>query len=96
MVLYLRFKYTGTYSCVSKLLSGKEEVKWITFNSSSPGISNSITQIMIDVIDRYREVYNCIILKHTALKIVILLNIYKLKSLMSLVTINTIYKILLF
>lgn len=30
IVLFLRFKYTATYSCVSKLLSGKEEVKLLT------------------------------------------------------------------
>lgn len=46
IVLFLRFKYTATYSCVSKLLSGKEEVKLLTLIIlPSPGISNSITCI---------------------------------------------------
>lgn len=48
IVLFLRFKYTATYSCVSKLLSGKEEVKLLTLIIlPSPGISNSIIQRMI-------------------------------------------------
>lgn len=48
IVLFLRFKYTATYSCVSKLLSGKEEVKLLTLIIlPSPGISNSIIQRII-------------------------------------------------
>lgn len=48
IVLFLRIKYTATYSCVSKLLSGKEEVKLLTLIIlPSQGISNSIIQRMI-------------------------------------------------